>query len=330
MPFLRAALLKKNTAPEIEQEEIIIAPAAPVVSAVIPEEDLEPEYFPDIDNLNKAIDEKVPAEETQEELGVTEEPAPEIKSEELEIVSEVPSEEPAPEFEISEPAENVTLPEDLEELGIRTEELGIDETPNEEPAPEVENVTLPEEIQEALVEENTEPEELEAPSEEPAPEAENATLPEEIQEALVEENTEPEEFKLKYDVTSGERYVDKVSTKTEFDKMLDELAAISKDLLSWQVEKFAKQYTEKFPGNEQSDSDEKKYEAFLGGYITNAAMTLYDNGYRDCAIKQLDQAKNILTARKKLEDETIAIKERVEEEDAAVDLSDILGMFGDG
>ncbi|MBQ9420033.1 MAG: hypothetical protein IJU31_06645, partial [Synergistaceae bacterium] len=142
---------------------------------------------------------------------------------------------------------------------------------------------------------------------------------------------EPEPFVLKYDVTSGERYVDKVSTKTEFDKMLDELAAISKDLLSWEVEKFAKKYTGKFQGEfEKTEADAKKYEAFLGGYITNAAMTLYDNGYREAAIKQLEQAQNILVARKKLEDETQAIKDRVEEEDAAVDLSDILGMFGDG
>ena len=132
-----------------------------------------------------------------------------------------------------------------------------------------------------------------------------------------------------YDVTSGERYVDKVSTKTEFDKVLDELTAISKDLLSWQTEKFAKQYTEKFQ-DEKTEADARKYEAFLGGYITNAAMTLYDNGYGDIAIKQLDQAKSILEARRKLETETQAIKDRVEEEDALVDLSDILGMFGDG
>ena len=135
---------------------------------------------------------------------------------------------------------------------------------------------------------------------------------------------------LKYDFTSGERYVDKVSTKTEFDKMLDELANISKDLLSWQVEKFAKQHTGKFQGDfDKAESDAKKYEAFLGGYITNAAMTLYDNGYRDAAIKQLDQAKSILEARKKLEEETEATRTRVAENDDVVDLTDILGLFGD-
>ena len=135
---------------------------------------------------------------------------------------------------------------------------------------------------------------------------------------------------LNYDFTSGERYVDKVSTKTEFDKMLDELANISKDLLSWQVEKFAKQHTGKFQGDfDKAESDAKKYEAFLGGYITNAAMTLYDNGYRDAAIKQLEQAKSILEARKKLEEETEATRTRVAANDDVVDLTDILGLFGD-
>ena len=173
-------------------------------------------------------------------------------------------------------------------------------------------------------------------------------LPSEILEAVAESSPpeseplpepEPEPAKpnkdysgetLNYDFTSGERYVDTVSTKTEFDKMLDELADISKDLLSWQVEKFARQHTSKYQGDfEKSEADAKKYEAFLGGYITNAAMTLYDNGYRDAAIKQLDQAKSILEARKKLEEETQAIKTRVEEKDDAVDLTDILGLFGD-
>ncbi len=124
--------------------------------------------------------------------------------------------------------------------------------------------------------------------------------------------------------------MDKVSTKTEFDKMLDELANISKDLLSWQVEKFAKQHTSKFQGDfDKTESDAKKYEAFLGGYITNAAMTLYDNGYRDIAIKQLEQAKSILEARKKLEEETEATRTRIAENDDVVDLTDILGLFGD-
>ena len=135
---------------------------------------------------------------------------------------------------------------------------------------------------------------------------------------------------MNYDFTSGKRYVDSVSTKTDFDRMLDELSAISGDLLSHEVEKFAKKFTGKFQGDfDKAESDAKKYEAFLGGYITNAAMILYDNGYREAAIKRLDQAKSILEARRKLEDETEAIKTRVEEENESVDLSDILGLFGD-
>jgi len=132
-----------------------------------------------------------------------------------------------------------------------------------------------------------------------------------------------------YDFDSNERYVDK--TKTEFDKVLDSLAAISKDLLSHEVERFAKKYADKYQGEfTKAEADAKKYEAFLGGYITNAAMTLYENNYMDAAIRQLDQAKNVLIATQKLKTETAAINERVEEEGAAVDLSDILGMFGDG
>ena len=189
---------------------------------------------------------------------------------------------------------------------------------------------MPEEIQEAIEEPD--------PVQEIQPaESEPETLPQEIAEVveeptpIIEQKKEPEEFKLIYDVTSGERYVDKVSTKTEFDKMLDSLGDISKDLLSWEVEKFAKKYTGKFQGDfDKAEADAKKFEAFLGGYITNAAMTLYDNGYKDTAIKRLEQAKSVLEARKKLEEETLAIKNRVEEEDAAVDLSDILGLFGDG
>lgn len=167
--------------------------------------------------------------------------------------------------------------------------------------------------------------ELEPEPEEPTSEPE----PEET-EPTPDEEPEADEFKLQYDFTSGERYVDKVSTKTDFDKMLDELGAISKDLLDWQVEKFAKQYTGKFQGEgDNSEAEAKKFEAFLGGYITNAAMILDDKGYRDQAIKQLEQAKSILEARKRLEEERQAIIARVEEQNDAVDLSDILGLFGD-
>ena len=232
----------------------------------------------------------------------------ETQQEQKEKIISVSPVEPAissVEFEEEEKLQELTTIADLHKI--------IDERSNIEPqqAQESENQ---EENSETEQEIKLEPAILEAISEKPK-----------------EPEKEPEEFKLKYDVTSGERYVDKVSMKTEFDKMLDELANISKDLLAWQTEKFAKEYTGKFQGDfDRAESDAKKYEAFLGGYITNAAMALYDNGYRDAAIKQLEQAQNILIARKKLEDETQAIKERVEEEEALVDLSDILGMFGDG
>lgn len=235
------------------------------------------------------------------------------------------------------PAESVAW----ETAEAETEALLEPDTVTEEPQPEAEIVTednaQPE--AESLTEEITETE----PEDSPAP-----NLPPEIAEALAEqepdpvpeESPEPESApashkdysgsQLDYDFTSGERYVDKVSTKTDFDKMLDELAAISKDLLSWEAEKFAKSYAGKFSEGDSSVAEARKFEAFLGGYITNAAMLLYDKGYKDAAIKQLKQAVSILQARKKLEDETTAIKSRVEEQNDDVDLSDILGMFGDG
>lgn len=219
--------------------------------------------------------------------------------------------------------------EQAEEVDIDNLQRIIDEKVIEEEEKEEEIIEPEVEIVEEVEEPEIDTEEVK--------EAENVeNVEEEVTEPEIKTETtttesEPEEFKLMYDVTSGERYVDKVSTKTEFDKMLDELSDISKDLLSWEVEKFAKKYTGKFQGEfEKTESDAKKYEAFLGGYITNSAMILYDNGYKDAAIKRLEQAKSILEARKKLEDETAAIKTRVEEEDATVDLSDILGLFGDG
>ena len=327
MPFLRAALLKKKAIEQTQQEktEEIISPVVSVVPEIPesveefveePEEEQEQELT-NIADLHRIIDERAEAAQS-DEIQTELEQEPELISEEI---SQEPQEED------TEPEQN------LEEIAETTEEFNenvlLDEIPNltsQEPEQEIETELEPKDISEETHETETE-----QTPEENFEEVEEAQEPEIILEPDSEPEKEPEEFKLQYDVTSGERYVDKVSTKTEFDKMLDELAEISKDLLSWQVEKFAKEYTGKFNGEfEKSESDAKKYEAFLGGYITNAAMTLYDNGYRDAALKQLEQAQNILIARKKLEDETQAIKDRVEEEEALVDLSDILGMFGDG
>ena len=80
---------------------------------------------------------------------------------------------------------------------------------------------------------------------------------------------EESEFVLKYDVNSNQRYVDSTSQKSEFDKVLDELASISKEMLDWNVEKFTRKHGE---GEENALS--RKWEAFLGGFITNAAMEL--------------------------------------------------------
>ena len=277
-------------------------------------ENLLPEEVPEMPSASEFI----PESETEagEENSQSDSPAVAIEENIVETQSEPAADEDSPTHETdlnsdeTEISEEQNLEEDIENSESESAEIEetIVETQPESVADEQENET------------ETEPQDSEILSEDLNLETETET-----------ESKDAENFELQYDFTSGERYVDKVSTKTEFDKMLDELAAVSKDLLAWEVEKFAKKYTGKFQGDfDKSESDAKKYEAFLGGYITNAAMTLYDNGYIDAAIKQLDQAKNILVARKKLEVETEAIKERVVEEDAAVDLSDILGMFGDG
>ena len=133
-----------------------------------------------------------------------------------------------------------------------------------------------------------------------------------------------DDFTLQYDVNSRERYVDSTSQKTEFDRMLDELSRISKDMLSWEVEKFTGKYQGE--GDEAAAATARKFEAFLGGFITNAAMELYDRGYRDAAFQSLEQALKVLDAKRKLETEVESIKARNEED--SVDLSDMLGLFG--
>ena len=360
MPFLRAALLKKKLEPKIEQEEIL---QPQVIEELQPE--LEGEIEPaQLDELHRIIESRELDAEREIIIEVVGPEVPEIFPE-FEIVTEEISE---PEIEvvaqeIAEPEAEVITEEVTEpEVEVVTEEIAepeVEIVTEEITEPEAEIITeeVTEPEAEITTEEITEPEteviteevtpeeipqeEAVEPSEsETSTEEITATLPPEIEEAIAE--TKPEEAPtvshkdysgehLDYDFTSGERYVDKVSTKTEFDKMLDELSAISKELLSWQTEKFARDYTEKFTeGGESSVADMRKCEAFLGGYITNAAMMLCDMGYMDSAIRQLEQAINILKARKKLEDETSAIKSRVEEQNDAVDLSDILGLFGDG
>ena len=319
MPFLRAALIKKRkeesaqpSPPEIEQE-IILPPivVVPDVALQVPEQEPITEQEP----------------EPEAEPITEQEPEPEVEP--------ITEQEPEPE---AEPITEQEPEPEAESITEQEHEPESESIPEQEHEPESETISEhePEPESETITEQKQEPESEPEPQPEPEPEPDTTTLPDSILEAIGETPADPEppqqpeDFKLKYDFTSGERYVDTVSTKTEFDKVLDELAAISKDLLSWQVEKFAMQHTGKFHGDfDKAESDAKKYEAFLGGYITNAAMTLYDNGYRDAAIKQLDQAKSILEARRKLEEETEATRTRVAENDDVVDLTDILGLFGD-
>ena len=315
---------------EHKEQEIPIEPVIVVVPETVTEPEivtLEAETVPEI--LEAELTPEIPDIETLPET----EQSPELLTE---IIIEPEDFTPEAEIEILPEADTVT-----EEI---TEPELTPEIPQEEPSLEdIPEIEAPQDFDEnSLLDE---PEQSGTPEIEPLitlePEPEIIPEPEpEITEPETEsepEISQPEKSHkdysgshLDYDFTSGERYVDKVSTKTEFDKMLDELSAISKELLSWQTDKFARDYTVKFSEGESSQADARKYEAFLGGYITNAAMMLYDKGYRDAAIKQLEQAISILQARKKLEDETSAIKSRVEEQNDAVDLSDILGLFGDG
>ena len=311
MPFLRAGKKRLPPKPEEPKQE-----ESGVVVAADPE--VLPEIAPAVETIeHESEKEPVPvAEEASQEN----EPIP---------VAEAPSLNVEPVAEPVEPLSDVEPVVETEEQLPENEPAPVPEeaSPENEPAP-VPEETLPD-VEHKPETSGLPAEILEAVGESPAPEPESE--PDSGQDSQPASHTKDYSGEtLNYDFTSGERYVDKVSTKTEFDKMLDELSAISKDLLAHEVEKFAVKFTGKFQGDsDKAEADAKKYEAFLGGYITNAAMTLYDNGYRDTAIKQLEQAKSILEARKKLEEETEATRTRVAENDDAVDLTDILGLFGD-
>jgi hypothetical protein len=140
-------------------------------------------------------------------------------------------------------------------------------------------------------------------------------------------NQEPEgkktrDFVPRYDVLSTERYVDSTSRKSEFDRVLNELGRISQDALSWDILRL----TRKHFGDREEDNA-RKFEAFMGAFITNAAIALYDKGLADEAFKRLDQAKTILEAKQKLNRETEAIRSKTEAD--AIDVSDMLGLGSD-
>lgn len=119
---------------------------------------------------------------------------------------------------------------------------------------------------------------------------------------------------------TAERYVDATSQKTVFEKTLDELERISQDTIQWDILRM----TQKHFGDSAEDKA-SKLEAFLGGFIVNASVALYDRGLGEAAFAKLDQARKILEMKRKLETEVEAIRAKVDEN--AVDLSDVLGLF---
>lgn len=138
-----------------------------------------------------------------------------------------------------------------------------------------------------------------------------------------EEKASDDTFSYKYDVSSDKRYVDLTSQKSDFDKMLDELSGISKDTILADV----KRLTEEFKIDEDEEEGKaKKLDALLGGFISNAAMELYDMGYADMAFQRLEQTKNILEAKRKLATELAAIKAKHDEHE--LDLFGDMGLFG--
>jgi len=126
----------------------------------------------------------------------------------------------------------------------------------------------------------------------------------------------------RYDVTSKERYVDSTSQKTELDRIIGELARISLETLSWDILKVTKKHF----GNDE-ETNARKLEAYLGGFIVNAASVLHDKGLVDVAYKKLEEAKKILEVKQKLVQEAEAIRLKAEED--RIDVSDILGLFED-
>lgn len=246
-------------------------------------------------------------------------------------IQEVPVQKkitPEPPVKLEEKFTEITseiTPEIIPEVTIPEITTSPDEVVTLIVTPEIITQEIPPSIAEAIAEIQPEKSESEKITESQSEQSQ------EIQET--QKNQEKEEFKLKYDFTSGERYVDLISTKTEFDKMLGELENMSKDFLSWEADKFMKKFLNKFKSDEnntEAQATAKKFEAFLGGFINEAAIMLYDKGYGDLAIKRLDQAKSILETKKRLEEETLAINTRVEESGDMVDLSDILSLLGDG
>jgi hypothetical protein len=138
-----------------------------------------------------------------------------------------------------------------------------------------------------------------------------------------EDNPAEGNFVPKYDVMSTERYVDSTAQKSEFDRVLDELGAISREKLAWDILRMTRKH---FGDTEEENS--RKLDAFLGAFIVNAATDLYDRGLKDVALHRLEQAKTILEAKEKLSQEVESIRSRTEED--AFDVSAMLGLSPGG
>ena len=78
---------------------------------------------------------------------------------------------------------------------------------------------------------------------------------------------------------------------------------------------------------DDEETNTRKLEAYLGGFIINAATVLHDKGLVDVAYKKLDEAKKVLDVKQKLAQEAEAI--RIQTEGDNIDVSDILGLFSD-
>ena len=350
-------------AEELTPEAETSAEPEPVVTE---EPAIAEENMPETENLvpeGEAALSEQPAEEpvtepeaaVEESLSIAEDAASEAETsaEPEPVVMEQPAiaEEPTPETENLVPEVEAALSEQPAEEPVTETEAAVEESLPiaEEPASEAEEIVAAPEEDSSETVAVSELTETEAPSEPlPADSAEAVEPPaEEVpsveqEPASEEETTTPEEpvvtqeaapaedqgeVTLKYDMDSGKRYVDEISLKTNFEKVLEELAKISKDMLSWEVEKFTDRFTKKYVGEGMTleEANSKKFEAFLGGFITNAAMELYDRGYKDAAFHKLEQAVSVLEARRKLDYEVDSIKARQDED--VVDLSDMLGLF---
>jgi len=116
--------------------------------------------------------------------------------------------------------------------------------------------------------------------------------------------------------------VDYTSQKTELEKVIGELARISLETLSWDIVKMTKKHF----GDAEEDNA-LKTEAFLGGFIVNAAAALYDKGLGAAAYRKLDEAKKVLETKHRLAQEMEAIRLNTEKD--KIDVSDILGLLSD-